>query len=102
MYVTALYSDDVNRFHKLHIIRILIITVLVYFILFIFCHCVMLMYGDVIERRASKIKQVLIKMIIVKPKQTCSRSLHMEELRSKIPDVAFNYKEFQEPLVELD
>ena len=62
----------------------------------------MLMYGDVIKRRASKIKQVLIKMVTVKSKQTCSRSLHMEELRSKIPDVAFNYKEFQEPLVELD
>ena len=102
VYVTVLYSDDVNRFHKLHIIKILIITVLVYFILFIFCHCVMLLYGDVIMKRASKIKQVLIKMITVKLKQTCSRSLHMEELRSKIPDVAFNYKEFQEPLLELD
>ena len=101
-YIAALYCDNVNRFHKLHIIRILIITVLVYFILFIFCHCVMLMYGDVIKRRVSKIKQVLIKMITVKSKQTCSRPLHMEELRSKIPDVAFNYKEFQEPLVELD
>ena len=101
-YIAALYCDNVNRFHKLHIIRILIITVLVYFILFIFCHCVMLMYGDVIKRRAGKIKQLLIKMITVKSKQTCSRPLHMEELRSKIPDVAFNYKEFQEPLVELD
>ena len=102
VYVAALYSDDVNRFYKLLIIRILIIIVLIYFILFIFCHCVMLMYGDVIKRRAGKIKQVLIKMITVKSKQTCSRPLHMEELRSKIPDVAFNYKEFQEPLVELD
>ena len=101
-YIAALYCDNVNRFHKLHIIRILIITVLAYFILFIFCHCVMLMYGDVIKRTAGKIKQVLIKMITVKSKQTCSRPFHIEELRSKIPDAAFNYKEFQEPLVELD
>ena len=60
----------------------------------------MLLYGDVIKRRTNKIKQVLVKMITVKP--TRSRLLHMEELSSKIPDVAFNYKEFQEPLVELD
>ena len=102
VYYIALYCDNVNRFHKLHIIRILIITVLAYFILYIFCHCVMLLYGDVIKRRASKIKQVLIKMITVKSKQTCSKPLHMEELRSKIPDVAFDYKEFQESLFELD
>ena len=30
-------------------------------------------------------------------------SLHMDDqLRTKIPDVAFNYKEFQEPIVALD
>ena len=40
---------------------------------------------------------MLVKMITVK--QTCSRSLRMEELTSKIiPDVA----ELREPLVELD
>ena len=103
VYVTALHHDYENTFYKLLIMRLLIIAVLAYFILFIFCHCVMLLYGDAIKRRASKIKQVLLKMITVKPKQACSRSsLHMKELSSKIPEVAFNYKEFQEPLIELD
>ena len=57
----------------------------------------MLLYGDPIKKRANKIKQMLVKMITVK--QTHS---HMEELSSKMPDVAFNYKELREPLVELD
>ena len=97
---TALHHNYENSFYKLLIIRLLIIIVLAYFILFIFCHCIMLLYGDAIKRRANKIKQVLVKMITVKP--THSRPLHMEELSSKIPDVTFDYKEFQEPLVEMD
>ena len=100
VYVTALYSDIENNFYKLLIIRVVIVTALAYFILFIFCHCVMLLYGDAIKARANKIKQVLIK--IAARKQTRLRSSDMEELSSKIPNVAFNYKEFQEPLLELN
>ena len=100
VYVTALFSGIENNFYKLLIIKLLIVTALAYFILFIFCHCVMLLYGDGIKARANKIKQVFIK--ITARKQTRSRSSDMEELSSKIPDVAFNYKEFQEPLLELD
>ena len=100
VYVTALYSDIENNFYKLLIIRVVIVTALAYFILFIFCHCVMLLYGDAIKARANKIKQEFIK--ITARKQTRSRSSDMEELSSKIPDVTFNYKEFQEPLLELN
>ena len=100
VYVTALYSDIENNFNKLLIIKLLIVTALAYFILFIFCHCVMLLYGDAIKVRANKIKQEFIK--ITARKQTRSRSSDMEELSSKIPDVTFNYKEFQEPLLELN
>ena len=99
VYVTALYSGIERNFYKL-IIRLLIITVLAYFILFMFCHCIMLLYGDAIKVRANKILQVFLK--ITARKQTGLRSSDMEELSSKIPDVAFNYKEFQEPLFELD
>ena len=35
-------------------------------------------------------------------KQTHSASLNVEQLHFKIPDVTFNYNEFQEPLVALD
>ena len=78
-YVTALY----NASSTMLIVRILIITVLAYFIALIFCHCMMLRYGDTIKRITSRIKQVFTK-------KTFMRSLHMEELSSKIPDVSFN------------
>ena len=97
VYVTALYNEYENSKYKLFIIRLLIITVLAYFIVLIFCHCIMLMYGDVIKGRANKIKQMLMKRITRKP--TCSESL---QLSSKIPDVAFNYKHFREPLIALN
>ena len=100
VYVTALYNEYENSKYKLFIIRLLIITVLAYFIVLIFCHCIMLMYGDVIKGRANKIKQMLMKRIT--RKKTCSESLQLEDLSTKIPDAAFNYKEFIEPLVALD
>ena len=101
VYMTAQYSTRgiENSFLKL-LIRLLIITVLAHFILFMFCHCIMLLYGDAIKVRVNKILQVFLK--ITARKQTGLRSSDMEELSSKIPDVAFNYKEFQEPLFELD
>ena len=96
LHVTALYPDN-NSFYRLFIIKALIIIVLVYFILLVLCHCAMLLCGDAIKRRANKI---LSKMTSVK--HGCSKSLQMKELSSQIPDVSFNYKEFQEPLVALD
>ena len=98
VYVTALYNEYDNGWL---IIRLLIITVLGYFIVLIFCHCIMLMYGDVIMGRANKVKQMLL-MKWIRRKQTHSESLQLEQLRSKIPDVTFNYNEFIEPLVALD
>jgi len=99
VYVTALYNEYENSKYKILIIRLLIVTVLAYFIVLIFCHCIMLMYGDTIKRKANKFKQSLMRRIT--RKQTCSESLDLEklQLRSKIPDVAFNYEEFIEPLV---
>ena len=93
VYVTALYSGNENN--AMLIVRLLIITVLVYFIALIFCHCMMLRYGDTIKRIAKRIKQVFTK-------KTFTRSLLMEQLSSTIPDVAFNYKEFRDPVVALD
>ena len=100
LYVTALYNDNENDRYKIFITRLLIITVLLYFIGLIFCHCVMLKCGEVIKHKAIKVKGILRKTI--RTKQANPEKLHMEQLRSKIPDVAFNYKEFQEPLVALD
>ena len=60
----------------------------------------MLKCGDTIKQQGIKMKVIFTNLIGIK--QTTSGSLHMEQLCSKIPDVAFNYKEFQEPLFALD
>ena len=96
VYATALYNDNENGKYKFLVIRLLIITVLVYFIVLIFCHCVMLRCGDTIKEKVNKLMKGITR------KQALSESLHMEQLRSIIPDIAFNYKEFQEPIVALD
>ena len=100
VYVTALHTDNENSKHKFLIVRLLIISVLAYYIILIFCHCVMLRCGDTIKSKANKFKRMLMKGVTIK--QTFSESLDMDQVRSKIPDVAFNYKEFQEPIVALD
>ena len=100
LYVAALYSDNENNSYKMLITRLLIITVLAYFIGLIFCHCVTLKCGDMIKQKSIKMKQIFTKMFGIK--QATSRTLHMEQLHTKIPDVTFNYKEYQEPLVALD
>ena len=100
LYVTALYSDNENNRYKILITRLLIITVLTYFIGLIFCHCVILKCGDTIKHQVIKMKGMLRKVIRVK--QTSPGLLHMEQLHSTIPEVTFNYKEFQEPMVALD
>ena len=100
LYVTALYSDNEDNTYKMLVTRLLIITVLAYFIGLIFCHCVTLKCGDVIKQKSIKMKQIFTKMFGIN--QATSRTLHMEQLHTKIPDVTFNYKEYQEPLVALD
>ena len=100
LYVTALYSDNENNRYKMLVTRLLIITVLAYFIGLIFCHCVTLKCGDVIKQKSIKIKRIFTKMVRIN--QATSRTLHMEQLHTKIPDVTFNYKEYQEPLVALN
>ena len=54
VYISALYNEYENSKYKLLIIRLFIISVLVYFISVIFCHCVMLMYGDIIKEKQIK------------------------------------------------
>ena len=100
LYVTALYSYDESNSYKMLITRLLIITALAYFIGLIFCHCVILKCGATIKQQVNKIKGMLTKGIRIK--QTTSGLLHMEKLHSTIPEVTFNYKEFQEPMVALD
>ena len=57
----------------------------------------MLKCGDTVKQLAIKMKERLTKVIA--KNQATSEPLYMAQLHSKIPDVAFNYKEFQEPLI---
>ena len=100
VYITALYSDSEENRYKILIIRSFIVIVLLYFIGLILCHCVMIIFGDAIKKKGNKIKQLLIQKVT--KKQTSSQSFNIEHLSSRIPDAAFNYKEFREPLVAVD
>ena len=71
-YVTALYNEYENSKYKLFIIRLLIITVLTYFIVLIFCLCIMLLYGDAIKERINQVLKWITR------KQACSESLTLK------------------------
>ena len=100
VYVTALYSDNEDNRYRILVIRSLIIIILLYFIGLILCHYVMIKVGDAIKEKGNEIKQLLMKKFT--KKQTSSQSFNIKYLSSKIPDVAFNYNEFREPLVVVD
>ena len=76
LYITALYSDNENNEYKTLITRLLINTVLAYFIGLIFCHCVMLKCGDTVKQLAIKMKERLTKVIA--KNQATSELLYME------------------------
>ena len=101
VYVTALYNECENSKYNWLIIRLLIITILGYFIVLIFCHCILFIYSDTVKARVNEIKETFLMRWFTR-KQTCSKSFELEQLSSKIPDVTFNYTEFIEPLVAFD
>ena len=98
LFVTTLYNDS-NSKVKLPITLYLLYPVLVYFIIFVSCHCIMSICGNTIKQKGNKI--VLILKSKVLNNKVSRELLDMETLRNKIPDVALNYKDFQEPLIAL-
>ena len=97
LYVTASYNDSKSE-EKLPVAWYLLFPILVYFIIFIICHCFMSVCGNTIKQKG----YCIISAIKTKFNQKGSSELiEMENLRNRIPDVALNYKEFQEPLVAL-
>ena len=101
VYVTVLYNVHESNKYNWLIIRLLIITVLGYFTVLIFCHCIMLMYGETFKARANKIKEMFMMRWFTR-NQTCLELFKLEQLSSKILNGAFKYHEFREPLVALD
>ena len=97
LYVTALYNDSISK-GKLPIGWYLLFPVLVYFIIFVGYHCIMSMWGNSIKQKGNYI------IVTLKRKFNTNVSreqIDMETLRSKIPDVTLNCKDFQEPLIAL-
>ena len=85
------YNDSSNA-----IVEYLILTVLLYFILFIFYACLITLCG----RKIEQIRSVLdVVYNIWKKKEKKSLELTKPALSSEVPDVTFNYKEYREPLV---
>ena len=81
VYVTALYNEYENSKYKLFIIRLLIITVLGYFFVIIFCHCIISMFGDTIKRKANNIKQMFES---ITKKKKVSESLQLRSLMLRL------------------
>ena len=100
LYVTALYNDS-KRKEKLPIAWYLLFPVLVYFIIFVSCHCIVSMCGGTIKQKGSNVILTVKNKLINKSKKISHELIDMETLRSKIPDVTLNYKEFQEPLIAM-
>ena len=102
VYVTSLYNNDLDK-SELPITKYLITIVFSYFIVFITCHCIVSIFPRSIDRVKNNI---IVHLAAWKrkalSKKDLSQPLIMESLSSEIPDVACNYKEFQEPLIALD
>ena len=102
VYVTALYNNTDDK-TELPVVKHLIIVVLVYFIMFITYHCITTMFAKRVERINNTMVKYFLKW---KEKFTPGKEkpgiLEMESFSCKIPDVARNYKEFQEPLIALN
>ena len=98
LYVTALYNNSSSK-EKLSIAWYLLFPVLAYFIIFISYHCIVSMCGDTIKRKGNIIILTLKRKFI--NTKASHELIDMEILSSKIPDVTFNCKDFQEPLIAL-
>ena len=102
VYVTALYNNTDDK-SELPVAKHLIIVVFSYFMIFITYHCVTTM----LRKRIDRIKSAIIMYFIILKKKFMTNKeppevLDMESFTSRIPDVARNYKEFQEPLIALN
>jgi len=69
-----------------------------YFIIAIIIHCCMYRWGSAIYKCIEWMHHKICKIITTQ--QKCS--IGMESLRNRIADVAYSYREFQEPFVEYD
>ena len=96
LYVTALYNEGKSK-EELPVAWYLLFPVLAYFIIFVSCQCFMSVCGNAIKHNRQYIISA-IKSRLQSQKES-NKSVAMESLRNRIPDVTLNYKDFQEPLI---
>ena len=98
LHVTALYNDS-NSKQELPILWYLIFPVLIYFIIFVCCHCIMSMCGDTIKQKGYYIISTMKSKML--SSKISREPIDMEDIRNNTPDIALNYEDFQEPLIAL-
>ena len=92
--ITAL-NNDRNRHKILFVVKLLINAQLAYFIIYIIGHSIMTVCGKTVTQRCDQIFNFLTK--------NCHKSVKQSQssYSCEIPEVAYDYKEFQDPLIGL-
>lgn len=93
LYSILTIKHDSNK-TAIYIMKSLINIVLLYFIIFIAHRCVMVTCGNGIIQKC--------KTMINSLKKAKVHTLPVPRINIQIPDVTYNYQEFQEPLIELE
>jgi len=98
IHAASLYKDTSIG---LTIAQITVAIGLIYLLLAAVYHCVMFKWKDTIDNYINNLRSVIYK---IKHMNKCSTSerIMMDDFRSRIADVTYNYKEFRGPIVGYD
>ena len=100
--IITLYNRDSNS-QAFKVVSIIIYAGSLYFVAYIIFHCVMHVFGKIINKSKTT---VMMHYAIWKQRLTSKKRIaeimRMESVKRKVADVTYNYQEFQEPLIEID
>ena len=102
--VVTIYDHLVGNGVGVVVNKVLIFGVLLYFATFLITHCIMQLCGKSINhrRRLLEARYTAWKKKITHRTSSTPNMIEMNRLKNIVPDVTYNYREFREPLVELD
>ena len=91
---------------SLEIIKYLILTAAIYFVIIFLYQCLMMVNkeNNILSKAIINFKRSLQQKILKRFKRQSSDSLNnnvAQELRTTVPDLSYNYQDFQEPLLAL-
>ena len=93
VYVIALQDDD-NNTTKVLLSNMLILIALVYLVIYITCHCIILLCSNSIKQKIDYLSKKFTKVN--------DKPMAMQGISNNVDDTSCNYDEFQEPLVAFD